>query len=307
MSLHRVTPLLESAPLSRAFGGPVWIKLDNTQPPGSFKIRGVGLLCERAAKNGARRFVSSSGGNAGLAAAYAGSCLGIPVTVVVPETTPPRMRAMIKDAGAEVSVRGAVWDEADVVARDLARSSGGAYVPPFDHPDIWEGNATIIEEVADEIEEPDAVFVAVGGGGLLCGVLQGLEDVGWNRCAVVAVETHGSASLKAAMEAGAPVAIDGIRSLAKSLGARTVAAEAHQWTRRRPVTPHQVSDGDAVRAVRAFLDDHRALVEPACGAALAAAYQRPDCLVEGASALVIVCGGAGVTLEQLAAWQAEVA
>jgi len=87
MSMHLNTPLLESRPLGLATGQEIWLKMEALQPCGSFKLRGVGLACEHHARLGKRRFVSSSGGNAGIASAYAGRKLGLPVTVVVPETT----------------------------------------------------------------------------------------------------------------------------------------------------------------------------------------------------------------------------
>ncbi len=93
MPLHLETPLIESDPLSLAAGRRVRLKLDNLQPPGSFKIRGIGAACEAHAQAGKRRFVSSSGGNAGIAVAYAGRRLSVPVVVVVPETTTERARA----------------------------------------------------------------------------------------------------------------------------------------------------------------------------------------------------------------------
>lgn len=107
MALHIETPLIESSVLSRLTRKSVWLKLDALQPSGSFKIRGIGHACEVYAAKGARRFVSSSGGNAGLAVAFAGQELGIPVTVVVPETTTQRAKELLRSENAEVIVHGA--------------------------------------------------------------------------------------------------------------------------------------------------------------------------------------------------------
>src|SRR3990167_6578113 len=117
MPLHIETPLLPSRPLSVLAGRSVWLKLDALQPPGSFKIRGMGLACEEYQRRGARRFVSSSGGNAGLAVAYAGRRLSVPVTVVVPETTSQRARELLGLEAAEVVVHGASWQEANEIGR----------------------------------------------------------------------------------------------------------------------------------------------------------------------------------------------
>ena len=110
--LHIASPLIESRPLERSRGGRVLLKMDALQPTGSFKIRGIGLACQRLHAAGCRRFVSSSGGNAGLAIAYAGRKLGVPVTVIVPENTRERARNLIREQGADVIVFGQSWQEA---------------------------------------------------------------------------------------------------------------------------------------------------------------------------------------------------
>src|ERR687896_725251 len=104
--LHIETPLIESDALSARAQRPVWLKLESSQPCGSFKIRGIGHACNEHARRGARRFISSSGGNAGIAAAYAGRRLEIPVTVVVPQTTTERAKDLIRQEGGEVIVHG---------------------------------------------------------------------------------------------------------------------------------------------------------------------------------------------------------
>jgi L-serine/L-threonine ammonia-lyase len=301
---HVRTPLLRSAPLTRP-GREIHLKLESLQPVGSFKLRGVGAACTRAVRDGATHLVSSSGGNAGLAVAYAGARLGVGVTVFVPESTPPAMRARIELEGAAVRVLGAVWDDAHAAALASAAQPGHAYVHPFDDPALWDGHATLVDEVAAEGLRPDAVVVAVGGGGLLVGVLLGLHRAGWTDVPVVAVETEGAASYHAAIAAGRPVLIDRPTSLATSLGARQVADEAFAWTKRHEIRPWLVSDRAAVQACVRFADDHRILVEPACGAALAVVYDDAPVLAGARRVLVVVCGGAGVTLARLAEWQAK--
>ena len=213
MALHLVTPVLESAPLARASGVPTRVKVESLQPSGSFKIRGIGRACEEAKAAGARSLVSSSGGNAGLAVAWAGRVLGVPVRVVVPRTTSTRMVGKMRDEGATVQVHGDAWDDAHAEALRVVESDGGFYVHPFDAPAVWSGNATIITELpAQGVPRPGAVVVSVGGGGLLCGVLEGMHALGWTDVPVLAVETHGAASLHAAMKAGQPVDIGRIDS-----------------------------------------------------------------------------------------------
>jgi L-serine/L-threonine ammonia-lyase len=163
----------------------------------------------------------------------------------------------------------------------------------------------MIHEAAEEVAMPGVAVVSVGGGGLLCGVVQGMKEVGWSRVPVLAVETRGADSFATAVAAGRLVTLDAITSIATTLGARTVAAEALAWAGRREIIPWVVSDRSAVEACLRFADDHRVLVEPACGASLSAVYDRAEPLRNRGPVLVIVCGGAGVTRELLASWEQQ--
>lgn len=298
MPLHIPTPLVES----EAFSTPdqrVWLKLEALQPSGSFKLRGVGHACEAHAANGAKRLLSSSGGNAGLAVAYAGRKLGLPVLVVVPESTGERPRTLIRRLGAEVVVFGKTWMEANEHLMSL-RQATDAFIHPFDDPLLWEGHASMITEASAQGPRPDAVVLSVGGGGLMCGVLQGLHEVGWGDVPLVAVETEGAASLNASIAAGELVTLDAITSVATSLGARRVSEEAFRWTWRHEVIAGTVTDEAAVLASLAVADEHRIVVEPACGAAVAAVLQRTLApLRQAAHVMVILCGGISMTYADL--------
>ena len=301
--MHLETPLLRSAALSAHIGADVWLKMETAQPTGSFKVRGIGALCAHLKSRGATHLVSSSGGNAGCAAAWCGRQLELQVTVVVPSTTPDWMQRRIEREGADVVVHGAVWDEAHQLALEMASAPEAGLVHPFDHPLIWDGHATLIEEAARGMKAPGAVVVAVGGGGLLAGVLLGMERSGWRDVPVLAVETEGAASFRAAMQVGVPVDIGAIGTIAKSLGARTVSLGALELAIEHGVRPWTVTDKAALSACRRFLDDHRVLVEPACGAALSAIYDRAAPLGAFDSVLVVVCGGQGVTMAQMRSWE----
>lgn len=299
MHLHIKTPLLESTPLSQRLGIPVFLKMEALQPSGSFKNRGIGFICSAYAEKGAKAFVCSSGGNAGLAAAYSGRKLNVPVTIVVPTTTLPSMIEKIRLEGANVVVLGSCWDEADRHAKTLLDDKT-AYIPPFDHPLIWKGHSTLIDELETK---PGAIIVAVGGGGLLCGVLEGLHRVGWHDVPVITVETKGAASLASSVQAGKLIELKEVSTIATSLAAKKVCTAAFEWTKRHSIHPEIVTDQASIEAVRLFADDHRILVEPACGAALSLVYNQLPLLKQFSSVLVIVCGGAGVTREMLNEWE----
>lgn len=303
-ALHINTPLLQSPVLSQRIGGRVWLKMDNLQPSGSFKNRGIGYACQQHQARGVKQLLSSSGGNAGLAVAYCGRMLKMAVTVVVPTSTKPRAIELIEQQGAKVIVIGEHWAQAHQHAMSLLDEQS-AYIHPFDDPLLWHGHASLIDEVVQAGIKPDAVVLSVGGGGLLCGVVKGLKRHDLNDCEVLAVETTGAASLAAAIEAGSPVALAGITSIATSLGATQVSDKAYELYGQHPISSHVVSDKAAVDSCMRFLDDHRALVEPACGASLSIAYDLPQRLKDKQNILIIVCGGVTATLAQLQSWQQQ--
>jgi len=297
-ALHCKTPLFYAHELSSQLNKKIYFKMDCHQPTGSFKIRGVGKRCQEAAAEGYEHFVIASGGNAGLATAYAGWKMGIKTTVVVPETTKAFMRAKISALGATVKVFGAAWNDANVFAKSLVKKENAIYIPPFDHPTIWAGNASVIDECDTQMAAPDAVLVAVGGGGYFCGVMEGVLRNNWTNTAVITAETDGAASMKKALEAQQLITLDKIDSIASSLGAKRVARRAFEYAVDQEVTAYSVSDGQALDACRLFLNETGSLVEPACGAALSAVYHNLDVIQELDSILVLVCGGSGLSLEQ---------
>ncbi len=301
MALHIETPLVESRPLSLIAGRSVHLKLDALQPPGSFKIRGIGLACETYLARGARRFISSSGGNAGLAVAYAGRRLGVSVIVVVPETTSNKAKELLRMEDAEVIVHGASWQEANAFAQSLLGETD-AFLHPFDDPLLWQGHASMIDEVAQTGYKPDAVLLSVGGGGLLSGVVEGLQRNHWHDVPGFAVETEGAASFHAAVNAGHTIELDSITSVATSLGAKRVCERALQCAKEHPIHSVVISDKSALFACERFLDDHRILVEPACGVSLAMVYSQAQMLESYKNILVIVCGGATATIDQIRDW-----
>lgn len=306
MPLHIETPLIESQPLSSAADCSVWLKLEALQPPGSFKIRGIGAACEEYSRRGARRFISSSGGNAGLAVAYAGRQLTIPVTVVVPETTSLRAMELLRREEAEIIVHGDSWHEANLLALSMIENTD-AFLHPFDDPLLWHGHASLIDEIAGSTLVPDAVVLSVGGGGLLCGVIEGLHRNGLGHIPVIAVETEGAASFNRSLHAGQLVELEKITSIATSLGAKRVCDKAFEWSQEHPIRSLIVSDRAALSACERFLADHRLLVEPACGASLALAYDATPALEGFAKVLFVVCGGATATIDQIREWSARAA
>lgn len=291
LQLYDETPLIHSQFLKNTYKKEVFLKLEALQPTGSFKIRGIGKLCQHYKEKGVTHFVASSGGNAGVAVAYAGMKLGIPATVFIPKTSHQIYINEIKDYGAQVVVAGEVWDEAHQAALLFAADQKAAYIPPFDHPIIWEGHSSLIHEVAKSNLRPEAVVVAVGGGGLACGVLEGMHQVQWNDIPLIAVETIGADSFYQSVKANKRIILDKITSKATSLGAKQITTSLFEWALKHPIKNVLVSDADAEEGCRAFARDKRVLVELSAGAALSLAYTNHSVLYEYNSVLVIVCGG----------------
>ena len=341
----------------------VYLKLDCLQDSGSFKDRGMAHLCwtlqqqiqeEKSSsspgndvtdtsinkkKKKKMVLISSSGGNAGLAVATVGAKLGLPTQVVVPQTTKPVVIGTLQSLGATVTVHGEHWNAADALARqrvqDLAENAANdtvaAYISPYDHPLLWTGHSTLVDEIVHDVpsflSEGGTLIVSVGGGGLLCGALEGLaryqaaaaasSSSSSRTTTVVAAETQGASSFGQAWQAGRVVRLPSIDSVATSLGALEVTPvsleRAQQHVRAGGhVHSAQCTDAEAVEACLRFAKDHRILVEPACGAALAVVYSerlRQQILLEPdhvqGPIVIEVCGGSGVTIELLTKWKED--
>ncbi len=162
--LFHSTPLIESAPLTAYTSGRVWLKLETAQPTGSFKLRGISHACYHHSQQGVSHLIASSGGNAGLAVAYSARQLGLRATVVVPQTTSVHAIQLLRAEGAQVHIHGQSWTDAHCHA--LLRvhdDTNSAYIHPFDDPLLWQGHATMIDEIAETGLTPDAIVLSVGG------------------------------------------------------------------------------------------------------------------------------------------------
>jgi L-serine/L-threonine ammonia-lyase len=270
--LYIATPLIKSEPLTKLLRTTtprdVYIKLDNLQRSGSYKDRGMAhLLYQKRFVSptddtikGITSIVCSSGGNAGLAAATVARDLQLPCTVVVPITTKSIVVDKLKGLNATVIVTGSNWNEADKVAQKIIQDdihNTTLYVPPYDHPLLWTGISSIVDEIysVDQISPPGTIILSVGGGGLLCGILEGLQKVHENDVKIpmphiICSETDGAASFHASYTAKTIVQLSEITSIATSLGALSVTSHALQRATEYPGTLSSslCSDAEAVQA-----------------------------------------------------------
>lgn len=257
-----------------------WFKCEFMQRTGTFKARGAFNRILSARDSGeldrAVGITIASGGNAGLANAYAASTLGVPATVYVPVTVPTLKVTRLRQLGATVIKHGAEYAEAYEAAVGHARSKGSVYCHAYDQPEIVAGAGTLATEMFAQIGEVDTIVVAVGGGGLMAGVAVAAAGV----ARVVGVEPITAPTLRAALDAGAPVDVPVSGIAADSLGARRLGDIAYTVAVERGVRSVLVSDDEIISARQRLWDDYRIVVEHGAAAAFAAvtsgAYQPAD-------------------------------
>lgn len=213
----RRTPLLRAAALRSAPAGRLTLKLESLQVTGSFKARGATNKVLTLPPG--RGLVTASGGNHGLGVAYAGWLAKVPATIFLPANVPPSKVERLRSWGAEVVREGAVWDEADRAAREVAEREGLDYVHAFADPAVVAGQGTIGLEILEDAPETGMVLVAIGGGGLISGVASAVKALSPST-RVIGVEPVGAPTLYESLRAGAVVELDRIATAANTLAPR---------------------------------------------------------------------------------------
>ncbi|MFH8517566.1 threonine/serine dehydratase [Streptomyces gelaticus] len=248
----------------------LWYALEFMQYTGSFKARGAQNFIQAHREAGTlpdAGVTIASGGNAGLACAWAARQQGVRATVFLPSTAPAVKIAKLRGYGADVRLVGAEYAEALEACEEFALSSGALAAHAYDHPLIAAGAGTLLEEIHARIPGLDTVVVSVGGGGLFAGVATAARH---HEIRTVAVEPENCRALNAALEAGRPVDVPVDSVAVDALGARRATALALHATRENDVRSVLVPDGEIARARRALWDHHHVAVEHAASTALAA-------------------------------------
>ncbi|CAM9016974.1 unnamed protein product [Wickerhamomyces anomalus] len=248
-----------------------YFKYESEQPSGSFKLRGIGHFIgkqiDKSRKEGFQdvHVFSSSGGNAGLAAAS---------------------RLQLESYGATVLIKGEHWGEANAFLQTYAMEdkSKGQYpilCHPFDHPLIWEGHSTMIDEIVQELgteklTKLKGIVCSVGGGGLYCGIVEGLKRNNLNNVTVLAVETKPAPTFSKAIEANNVVTLESVKTIATSLASPHIASEALKNYNSHPTKVELMDDSDAVKGTIDYYEIFNKVTEPACGVTIATALSRSD-------------------------------
>ncbi|MFB4319048.1 threonine/serine dehydratase [Actinomadura sp. 21ATH] len=291
----RRTPVMEIdpagfVPRGSALPARMWFKLEQTQHTGSFKARGAFNRILAAAAEGTvpgAGVVAASGGNAGLAVAYAAARAGTRAEVYVPETAPPVKVAKLRALGAAVVQVGVKYADAYEAAMKRVEDTGALFCHPYDQPAMCAGAGTLALELLEQTGgEVDTVLLAVGGGGLMAGVAAALEG----RATAVGVEPANAPTLNAALRAGKPVDVDVSGVAADSLGAGRLGEIAYAVAARTGVRSVLVTDDAITEARRRLWDEYRLVVEHGTAAAVAALRTGSYRPRAGERVAVLLCG-----------------
>lgn len=268
----------------------VWFALEYLQHTGSFKARGAANFVAAHVEAGTMPkagIVIASGGNAGLANAWAAARHGVPATVFTPTTSPAIKVARIRALGADIRQVGTEYDDALAASREHAAETGALLSHAYDNPLVAAGAGTLFQEIHQALPGLDTVIVACGGGGLFAGVAAAAHQHGVR---AVAVEPTGCPTLHAALEAGAPVEV-GVDSIAAdALGARFVTPAALHWAREGDAATVLVPDEAIAAARRALWEERRIVVENAAAAAYAALHSGAYRPAPGERVCAVLCG-----------------
>jgi threonine dehydratase len=284
------TPLLRSDTFDRLIGAQVFLKPENRQKTGSFKIRGAfNRLASLSPEEARHGVIAASAGNHGQALSYAATRAGIHATIVMPRTAAIAKIDATRNYGQSVVLEGSDYQEARRAALELQQRSGAVFIDAYDDPFVIAGQGTIGLEIAEELT-PDVVLVPVGGGGLIAGIVVALSARLPNTM-IIAVEAAGSAQLSASFNAGAPVSISSpTDTIADGLATGRIGQLPFQLLHGRVRRVVTVDDGEIGEAVLLMLERMKLLAEGAGAAALAGALKLAPELT-GKRIAVVVSGG----------------
>jgi len=273
--IARTTPLEGSRALTDRVGGPVWLKCENLQRTGSFKIRGAYVRIARLSDaERARGVVAASAGNHAQGVALAASLLGCRSTVFMPVAAPLPKIAATKAYGAGVCLSGSTVDESLTVAATFAAETGAILIHPFDHPDVIAGQGTVGLEVLEQCPDVRTVVVCTGGGGLVSGIAVAVKgqrpDV-----RVVAAQASGAAAFPSSLAAGRPVRLPSMLTMADGIAVGQPGELTFALVRDLVDAVALVDEDALSRALLLSLERAKLVVEPAGAAALAAVMDDP--------------------------------
>lgn len=296
----RETPVDQAALMSRRLDNRVWLKREDLQPVFSFKLRGAynKMNC-LSDEQRARGVVAASAGNHAQGLAMAADKMKVKAIIVMPRTTPQIKVDAVRDRGAKVILHGDSYDEAAAHAAKLVEEKGMTYVHPFDDPDVIAGQGTVGMEIVRQHEQPlDAIFVPVGGGGLLAGVAAFVKYV-WPQTRVIGVEPEDAACLKLALEKGRRAVLPEVGLFADGCAVAQVGKETFRVVKNLVDEVITVGTDEMCAAIKDIFEDTRSIAEPAGALALAGLKHYVE--REGAQGqdLLAIVSGANTNFDRL--------
>ena len=255
------TKLIYSDYFSEKTGNKVYLKPENMQFTGAYKVRGayykISTLADEERKKG---LITASAGNHAQGVAYAAKCFGVKATIVMPTTTPLIKVNRTKSYGAEVVLQGDVYDEACAHAYKLAEEHGYTFIHPFDDPAVATGQGTIAMEIFKELPLVDYILVPIGGGGLATGIST-LAKLLNPKIKVIGVEPAGANCLQESLKAGKVVTLPGVNTIADGTAVKTPGTEIFPYLQKNLDDIITVQDEDLVTAFLDMVENHKMVVE----------------------------------------------
>ncbi len=282
------TKLVYSEYLSQETGGRIYLKPENMQKTGAYKVRGayykISTMSDEARQKG---LITASAGNHAQGGAYAAQKFGCKVVIVMPTVTPLIKVNRTKNYGAEVILYGDVYDDACEYAWKLAEENGYTFVHPFDDEDIATGQGSIAMEIVQELPTVDYILVPVGGGGLITGVAT-LAKMLNPKIQIIGVEPAQAASMTAALATGEPVSLDSANTIADGTAVKRVGEKIFPYAQENIERMLTVEDDELIGAFLDLVENHKMVVENS-GLLTVAALKQLD--LKGKKAVAVLSGG----------------
>jgi len=286
-----LTPTMSASRIGQRVGVRLSLKCENFQKTGSFKVRGaLNKLSQLGADERKRGVVTVSAGNHAQGVAWAARSAGVQATVVMPATASSVKVDASRGYGAEVVLHGASSIEAFEKARELERERGFTFVHPFEDELVAAGAGTVGLELLEQTTNLDSVVIAIGGGGLIAGMLVAIKETN-PKIRVYGVEPKGAASMRRSLDAGHAVRLDSVKTIADGLAAPMAGDLTYDVVRRYADDVVVIDDAEIEEAMRALLFDAKLLAEGAGAAATAAIISGAIPLRRGEHVAAVVSGG----------------
>lgn len=289
--VSRKTPMFHTSTFSNICGCNLYLKCENKQKTGAFKLRGaynkLVNLTEEEKKKGV---IASSAGNHAQGVAYAATSFGVKATIVMPVTAPQAKVTATKGYGASVIQAGQVYDECYAKAVEVQKETGATFLHPFNDLDVMAGQGTIGLEILEELPEMDVIVVPIGGGGLIAGIATAAKAIKPS-IRIVGVQPEIVASTKASMEKGEVVTLPGAKSLADGISVSTPGTECFKYIQKYVDEVVTVTEDEIAYGMFSLMERNKLIVEGAGASAIAALLAGKIDGVKGKNVVTVVSGG----------------